>query len=146
MVEEDNDNMSLEKALASQDAFWLRHYWRAPTVMCTALLSGVIFAIGHHFFYTAYNHEEVARTIGQEWINFLGTAFAFLVQTCLVVAAGSAYVQRQWHVLRMRPFRINQVDAMFSILEDATLFTAGFWHQQIILALLAIITWWVVGS
>ena len=118
-----------------------QRHWRVPTIMIGALLSGILFAIGHHLFYARYDGALVQGSMGQKWVNRIGTAFAFLVKMFLAIAAGSAYVQRQWLSLGSRGYRIGQVDSLFGILGDATLFVDRVWVSNILLAVLAGVTW-----
>lgn len=128
------------RAFKNQKRTW-KDCWRTSTIMTAALLTGILFALGHHLFYARYDGAIVQGSMGQKWINRIGTAFAFLVKTFLGIAAGSAYVQRQWLYLGSRSHRIGNVDAMFGILGDATLFMDRVWLGNILLATLAAVTW-----
>ena len=114
--------------------------------MGSALLSGALFAIGHHLFYDSYNGVDVQGSMGQQWVNRIGMAFAFLTKTFLGVAVGSAYVQRQWYKLGKKQYRIAQVDSLFGVLGDATLFFDRVWFGNLLLALLALTSWYVYLS
>ena len=111
--------------------------------MISALLSGTLFAVGHHLFYNSHDGEDVRGSMGQQWVIRIGTAFAFLVTTFLAAAAGSAYVQRQWYKLGRKEYRIADVDSLFGILGDATFFFDRVWFRDVLLALLAVATWYV---
>ena len=119
-------------------------HWRVPTIMISALLSGIAFAVGHHLFYASYHGTLVQGSMGQQWVNRIGTAFAFLVKTALAIATGSAYVQRQWLSLGSRPNHIAQVDCLFGILGDATLFVDRVWFSNVLLFVLAGMTWYLI--
>ena len=112
--------------------------------MIAASLSGIAFAIGHHLFYARYNGTLVQGSMGQKWVNRIGTAFAFLVKTFLAIAVGSAYVQRQWLSLGSQSYRISEVDSLFGILSDATLFLSRVWLSNTLLATLAVVTWYAL--
>ncbi|OQU96014.1 hypothetical protein CLAIMM_02158 [Cladophialophora immunda] len=114
---------------------------RATITMCLALAAGTLLATAHHLVYAYYSGRAVQNSIGQQWINRIGTAFAFLVKTALVIAVGSAYVQRQWYKLGTRSYRIAQVDVLFGVLGDATLFLSGLWFENGLLGLLALSCW-----
>ena len=124
----------------------VKPHWRVPATMVLTLLSGVSLALGHHLFYAQYHGKPVHVSIGQQWVNRIGTGFAFMVQMLLVMTAGSAYVQRQWLSLGSRTHRIDQVDSMFGVLGDVTLFFDKVWVTNVLLALLAGITWCVSSS
>jgi hypothetical protein len=109
--------------------------------MCASFILGIALSIGHHAFYSSYDGTLVQGSMGQQWVNRVGTAFAFLFKTSLSVAAGSAYVQRQWYKLGSRSYSVAQVDSLFGILSDATLFLDKFWVTDGLLGLLALSTW-----
>lgn len=44
-----------------------RVYWLYPTAMGVSLLAGLIFAIGHHFFYRWLDGQIVGSTSKQQW-------------------------------------------------------------------------------
>lgn len=71
--------------------------------MLVALFAGIAFALGHHFFYDRLDVKELPAgnyTMGQynsgisrqQSNTAIGTAFAFAVKTCLVLAVSTAYV------------------------------------------------------
>ena len=90
--------------------------------MFSSLVMAVVFACSHHFFYLHFDQTKVQGTVSQQWINRIGTGFAFLVKTLAALSASSAYVQRQWLIFRTRPraLELNQVDSMFSLLRNVT--------------------------
>lgn len=77
-------------------------HWLMPSLMVGSLLAGISFAIGHHIFYSKLKDQTVRgdgyKIIGtqlsdQQFNTAVGTAFAFLVRTCLVLATTAAYAQ-----------------------------------------------------
>lgn len=69
-------------------------YWRAPASILLTFLVGLAFALGHHYFYRSLDGMGVSTAaFDQEYNIGIGTAFAFLVRACLVIAVGDTYWQ-----------------------------------------------------
>lgn len=100
-------------------------------------------AIGHHFFYARFNNQKVDETsISQGWIIRIGTGMAFLVQTLFVVSASIACTQQQWVTARSKPFKISQIDTLFSVLGDMLSFLKSLlWLRFPVLSFIAGIVW-----
>lgn len=110
--------------------------------MFSSLVAAIVPAIIHHFFYLHFNHGRVDESIGKQWLSRIGTAFAFLVKMFAAIAAGIAYVQRQWLVFQSQPFRLDDFDSMFDVLSDVTGFLDfGIWVRNPVLTFLALIPW-----
>jgi hypothetical protein len=118
---------------------------RTVIVMLASLLLGVLAAVGHHLWYSHWNHQVVeTASWSQTWIKNFGTAFAFLVKMFLAVVASTAFVQQFWITLKAKPIAIGHVDSMFTVLQSALQFlTVRIWINNPVLAFLAIITWQV---
>ncbi|KAK0787274.1 hypothetical protein LTR02_006467 [Friedmanniomyces endolithicus] len=110
----------------------------APVTMISALLAGVVFAVGHHLFYHGLAGHAVSDHYGKGFgssvsaqeINIaIGTAFAFLVRACLVLAVSTAYIQAFWRAAKARQSEMNltvaQLDAAFSALTNLLAFAKG---------------------
>ncbi|KAK3681731.1 hypothetical protein B0T22DRAFT_472736 [Podospora appendiculata] len=119
-----------------------RIHWRIPALMFAALVAGIGCAVGHHFFYSYWDGRTVPDESTQRWINRLGTAFAFLVKTALSLASGYAYIQCFWLVVRKKPFRLEGLDSLTSVLHDlSAMLQVGLWISVPGLAFIAIGTW-----
>jgi len=128
-----------------------RIHWRAPVLMMGSLFAGLLLATGHHLFYRGLHGRPAPDsdyTIGgwripKQQANIAGgTAFAFLVKACLVVAAGTAYVQAFWRALSAREVRLLDLDTLGSVPGSITaLFAVWRWVQFPVLFLLAVIIW-----
>jgi hypothetical protein len=115
---------------------------QVPLVMGLSVVFAIIFALIHHFFYRYWNKRVVGSNSEQQWIIRGGTVFAFGFKTALVTGSGAAYVQYLWMTMRDRPFRVKEIDSMFSVLTDALKFRhLTFWFRVPLLAIVAIITW-----
>jgi hypothetical protein len=114
-------------------------HWFGPSSMLAALWVGLIFALGHHFFYNSLDGQEVPpgnyrissydSGISKQQSYFtLGTAFAFAIKTCLVIAVTTAYIQLFWRSLAgqlsRKPFTIRSIDKAYSALGNATFYHA----------------------
>ncbi|KAI5366053.1 hypothetical protein Slin14017_G036930 [Septoria linicola] len=130
-------------------------YWLTPTWMVASLLTGIAFAIAHHFFYqsldqtTAPTTDDYYSVAGshmakQQFNTAVGTAFAFLVKASLVFAVSSAYFQTALHVAKRgrQVLTIGNMDVLLSALGNAiSLGNAKFWWRQPMLFLIALIIW-----
>jgi hypothetical protein len=129
-------------------------YWLAPVSMLAALLAGIAFAAGHHAFYNYLNDREVpsgdySMNVSKQQTNAaLGTAFAFAVKTCLVLAVSTAYVQIFWKHLTARstgqPLTLKNVDKSYSALRNALLLVdIPGWRSFPLLFTMALTAWLV---
>jgi hypothetical protein len=134
-------------------------HWFGPSSMLAALWVGLIFALGHHFFYNSLDGQEVPpgnyrissydTGISKQQSYFtLGTAFAFAIKTCLVIAVTTAYIQLFWRSLAgqlsRRPFTLRSIDKAYSALGNATLLVnLPGWRRFPLLFTLALTTWCV---
>ncbi|KAK3990495.1 hypothetical protein QBC44DRAFT_238980 [Cladorrhinum sp. PSN332] len=99
-------------------------HWKAPMMMVTFFLAGLITAIGHHCFYKSLDKKEVVETFsqwdlhamryGQEWYIRFGTALAFLTHSFFIVAIDVAFQQAVWLAVREKPISIGGLDAIFA--------------------------------
>ncbi|KAF2748562.1 hypothetical protein M011DRAFT_525633 [Sporormia fimetaria CBS 119925] len=117
---------------------------RPEAFICLKVQFGVAspFVMGHHVFYASYDGLKVAQaSISQEWVIRIGTGFAFLAKTLLVVAASIAFVQQQWLALSHQSFKVRQIDSMTGNLNNAlSFFESRIWFRFPLLTLLAVIT------
>jgi hypothetical protein len=93
---------------------WLsRSHWKTPTVILLAYIAALALAVGHHVFYSSLHRRDVDNYIlDQEATIAIGTAFAFLVRTTLVIAVGTVYWQMFWSRLARQSFAISEVDSL----------------------------------
>lgn len=128
-----------------------RSQWATPTGMIVSLIVGILLAVGHDQFYRRLDGTFVsggdgldwnASPIPQEWVIRIGTAFAFLAKTFLVVAACVAYSQRMWYHLKTDEFRIRQIDSLTNALVDVFSFRhVALWVRVPLLALIGMVAW-----
>lgn len=118
--------------------------WRAPTTILLALLTGLGFALAHHFMGLSLINKPVAQVdISQAWISRFSTALAFLVKLALATSVGAAYTQHQWQRLHQQDFRTSEIDALTSVLANAFSFlSSAVWIKQPLLALMALVSWY----
>jgi hypothetical protein len=88
-----------------EDASWGVH-WFQPAFIIIMLLCGLAFALSHHFYYASMNGSTAGDAAKQAWPIRFGTAFAFLVVSCLQAATASALAQYIWTVVRRKPLKI----------------------------------------
>jgi hypothetical protein len=117
--------------------------WRSFAIMFLLLIIGILAAVGQHLFYSYANGKlEEEFPISQDWVIRVGTAFAFLFQTVLVAAVGSAFTQRFWFAVRRESLAIGSIDAMFSVLGDPRqFFNTEFIFKTKLLFVFAVISY-----
>ncbi|KAI0967657.1 hypothetical protein F4678DRAFT_239427 [Xylaria arbuscula] len=120
--------------------------------MVGSWLSGVIVALGHHFYYHSIDGSstDVYQSIfgfrfsSQQITTALGTSFSFVSRAFLIFAASVAYVQVFWGAARhsMRQNSLADLDAMFSGLSDFFAFRKGsVWQKHPLLLSVALTSW-----
>ncbi|KAK6219153.1 hypothetical protein LQW54_002402 [Pestalotiopsis sp. IQ-011] len=95
--------------------------FRTPT---TALLGGVAFAIGHHFFYRSLEGQAppqdtsdtsyglLKNLSGQQRNIAVGTLLAFLVKALLGITISRAQDQFSWQAIKDRPTELRLIDSL----------------------------------
>jgi hypothetical protein len=76
--------------------------WRKPMFIWTLLFGGLILALGHHFYYLSLNGTRAGDAAKQAWPIRFGTAFAFLVTSCLQACTATAIGQHVWSIVRRK--------------------------------------------
>jgi hypothetical protein len=128
-----------------------------PLMMLMALISGMFMAIGHHLFYKGLDGRVVPSQgwkaygieLTSQQLNIAGgTALAFLVKLCLVVAVSTSYTQAIWSAAKActkeRGMSIRQLDAAFSVLGNIVALTqVRLWARHPMLISLATVAWYV---
>lgn len=125
--------------------------------MLAALITGFGFALAHHFFYERLNGSEIpsgTHAMGgyssgvskQQSNTSIGTALAFAVKTCLVLAVSIAYVQVFWKALAdqssNKPFTLQSIDNSYAALRNVTLLVnLSVWRRFPLLLALALAAW-----
>jgi len=110
--------------------------------MICCFITGITFALAHHFFYNHIDKHIVNDASQQQWVTRAGTAAAFIVKLSLATATSAAYTQWLWFQLRTEALKVERLDTMFSVLENAWEFTnLRFWLHHPLLALPAAVTW-----
>lgn len=117
--------------------------WRAPFLVLSTLLAGLVCTLVHHFLNAFLNGRVVTDTsISQAWVLRVQTIFAFLVKMFLTVSIGAAFVQRQWWSFRQPQFSVREVDAVTTVLGNVFgLLTLSAWRKAPLLAAIALISW-----
>ncbi|EXJ79163.1 hypothetical protein A1O3_08664 [Capronia epimyces CBS 606.96] len=120
-------------------------HWKAPTLMLFPTAVGIGLALGQHFF---YQHLDGRATDGsdtkfsQALNTGIGTAFAFLVRSFLVLAMGTAYAQLFWQRLRHKQVKFTEIDSLFAILTSLMdLLRWRIWIHHPLLAIVALLAW-----
>lgn len=93
-------------------SWWSLH---SAWAMYAFLLSGSVFACGHHFYFVSlHNHTP---DVDQSSKVGYGTLLAFLTSFCLVSAASTAFRQRTWNTVRSKRLSLYDIDSLFAFAE-----------------------------
>jgi hypothetical protein len=133
-------------------------HWATPVWMFCAFIAGLLFALGHHLFYTGLAGTEaptgaytiVGADISRQQLNTaVGTAFGFLVKSCLVLVISISFVQVFWNALRSSKEggpSLSTLDSASGLLTNYLGFFEGStWREFQMPLLLALIAWLVVA-
>jgi hypothetical protein len=94
-------------------------HWQTPAAMTGAVLASMFFALGHHLLYRSLGGKQVPSgsfdiagfPISPQQVNIAaGTAFAFLVNSCLAAAIAIVYAQLMWNIALSKPVRLGSLD------------------------------------
>jgi hypothetical protein len=119
-----------------------RMHWKAPTIMISSFIVGVIAAISHHVFYSIVNQRGIQFELEQQLVTSTGTALAFLAKVSLAATSGTAFTQCLWFSMRSRSVEVRLMDSMFGVLGNPwELLNLRFWLGHPILTLTAVTTW-----
>ena len=128
-------------------------HWLAPTTVVLALGAGVLFAVGHHLFYSGLHGEAVhnqdfnllGANVSTQQINITaGTVFAFLVNFSLETALATAYTQLVFRKLMYRKATLETWDATYGALSNMFyLAKVWVWWQLPLMCCIALISWYV---
>ncbi|KAH6898738.1 hypothetical protein B0T10DRAFT_601651 [Thelonectria olida] len=122
---------------------WWYNIWTAYQTqtwsMFFFLITGTLFAISHHLFYSHLNEAEAKD---QSLMLRYGTILAFCAKANLYTAVIIAFRQRAWMVLRRKIVRLGVVDSIFTAAEDlAALFDWKAIQKAKVTMLLAAYVW-----
>jgi hypothetical protein len=81
--------------------------WKKPFSICAALFCAASLSIGHHFYYQSLNNTVTGDEEKRAWPVRFGTAFAFLVVSCLHASTAIAFGQYFWMVVKRKSFTIS---------------------------------------
>jgi hypothetical protein len=117
-------------------------YWEQAGYMFILALSGAALAICHHVYYSKLNGTPVASAGHQQWAIRFGTAFSFLVKSCLQASTVLACGQCAWKVLRSKSLTMGGIDNIFTL--TSTPFSFLQWElykEARPVLLVALLTW-----
>lgn len=92
-------------------------HWKGPSLLVASLVIGVGAATAHHFLYSHYDGKPALPT-DQERLHFGGLALARIVSMLLTLAAGIAFRQWIWRLLRRKSLPIGSIDTL-SVLDSS---------------------------
>ncbi|KAK5155826.1 hypothetical protein LTS14_005392 [Recurvomyces mirabilis] len=126
----------------------------APTGMVLGLVVGILLAAGHHLFYASLSGTEaptgtlfsvIGADVSRRQLNTaVGTAFAFLVKSALMITVSIAFAQAFWRAIRTskRGPTLGSLDKTYSLLGNFLgMFALGVWREFTTPALIALIAW-----
>lgn len=110
--------------------------------MVSALLIGIVAAIGHDRFFQYNNGREVGSKLNQKVVSNVGLAFAFLVKVLLVTATSTAFIQQLFYDLKRHGEKVVHIDTLFSALRNILQFRhLKLWLRHAVLLVFAATTW-----
>jgi hypothetical protein len=133
-------------------------HWLVPATTVGSLVVGILFAVGHHCFYSslqgttpplAMYHVAGAQVSGQALNLAAGTAFAFLVRSCLAFAMALSYTQLAWFAIKRstRDNTIPDIDKVTGALGNFLVLLNVFaWMKWPLLLLPALLSWYDISS
>lgn len=126
--------------------------------MLAGLGVGVLFAAGHHLFYSSLDGRPVSNgalfgsSISKQQFNIsVGLAFAFLVKACLVFSMSVAFVQLFWREAKApQPSRLptlKRLNALYGAFSNVwSLVDVRVWLRSPLPFLVAALAWFVSSS
>lgn len=83
------------------------------TAIAALLVAGVLFAIGHHSYYSSLNKERIPDAQAPSRAVMAGILLALLSKFCLLAALGMARVEVVWSSFSRRSFSVEAIDGVF---------------------------------
>lgn len=120
-------------------------HWTYPMYMTTLTIVGLGCALGHHSYYRALQGRVAGSPSRQNWTVIFGTAFAFLVVSCLRATCGIAYKQYIWIIFRRKSLRLSILDKLFTATADPFAFLSYGFIRNAKLAFVIALTCWFVA-
>lgn len=126
-------------------------YWKTCITMILALISGFLFALGHHLYYSNLastpvpdgNHRALGGLSKQQANLTVGNLFAFLVKASFAVSVSAAYTQVAWRTVKRQHNTLSVLDAVFSAVNNiAPLVRISVWWKYQMLLLIVLISWY----
>jgi hypothetical protein len=133
-----------------------RMHWLSPTLMLSSLVLGLLLSVGHHLFYQSLDGQHTTKTshsfFGSSYSNqqlniAVGTTFAFLVRSALVLSVSTAFCQAFWKEVQRLSLdnsvtTIDRIDTIYAAPTNiVAFFTASAWIHYPALFLTALIIW-----
>ena len=114
--------------------------------MISSLLLGLVLALVHHGMNEYLNNQLVDQTgrTSQQWTSRYAITLAFLIKSCFVACAGTAFVQRQWLSIstHQQSIKVKDLDNLSNgLINFFSLFAGSVWFSNPLLWLMAIISW-----
>jgi hypothetical protein len=121
---------------------WGVKWHRRPLNMVLFALAGIIFAIGHHFCYSALSGTRAGSERRQQWAHAFGNALAILVVSTLATTNRMVYHQYIWTLVRRKSFSLHSLDGLFSLTSDPLgFFNMDTLREAPLAVLLALLCW-----
>lgn len=117
--------------------WWLPHY-----SMYVFLVLGVVFALGHHFYYASLDGKDASDPNNQSKVLRWGSLLSFLAKASIAAAAVTAFRQRVWLTVRYKVLTLAAVDSLFAATDDVfSLLNLELFRQAKFALLLALFVW-----
>lgn len=129
-------------------------HWLVPVSMVGSLVVGVLFAVGHHFFYDSRGgtvppqsmYRVAGLNISGQALNLaIGTTFAFLARSSLTLAMALSYTQLAWYAVKRSSRRstVSDIDDVTSALRNLlVIFNIFAWIKWPLMLLIALLSWY----
>lgn len=108
MFEERKDMQHLLSHEPPKSAAWGIH-WLRPVFIVLMPFLALLLALGHHFYYLSLHDTKSGNAAKQAWPIRFGTAFAFLITSCLHAGTAAAAGQYVWTVVKRKPLSIGKL-------------------------------------
>jgi hypothetical protein len=118
---------------------WYNRYWNSAWNMYFFLVAGIMFAVGHHIFYSGLHGQDAENQL--RMLRY-GATLSFLCKASLAAAVILAFRQRVWMTVRRKTLSVDAVDSLFAAAEDMTaVFNFEVFKQAKVAMLLAVYVW-----
>lgn len=107
--------------VAQMKSTYVGVHWKVPTIMAASLIVGVLFALGHHIFYSRLEGRiPDDKDIYRQSTNIaIGTLCSHVVRASSAIAIGVAYWQLFWQTAKSRAISIGALDSLAGVLNGA---------------------------